>query len=225
MVGARSAGVRLQGVVWVVVEDGVGRAGRGRADGGRRRERRLGGERRGGREVGGVVVDPGQAPMFRVGRGRQVVGERVVAGGGGGRVGLVLWVVVGGLQGGQVGRGGHLGDGRLGVWVPGRVQRRRVHHLAHLVLLLGDGVGELGLLVPGGRHALVMVRVAGHRRRVGAVQAGLDQRFARLRRDHGLQLPGGEGVDVARLGGDQQHHLGPRQRGQLVRLWGDNETG
>ena len=36
--------------------------------------------------------------------------------------------------------------------------------------------------------------------------------------DHGLELPGGEGVDVARLGGDQQHHLGPRQGGQLIRL-------
>lgn len=82
---------------------------------------------------------------------------------------------------------------------------------------LGHLVGEVGLLEAGGAHPLVGGGV-GAGRRVGRVQAGLDQGLARLRRDHGLQLPGGERVHVSRLARHQQQHLSARQRRQLVRL-------
>ena len=50
----------------------------------------------------------------------------------------------------------------------------------------------------------------------------LYERLPRVGGDHGLELAGGEGVDVARLGGHQQHHLGARQRGKLVCLQQDH---
>lgn len=81
----------------------------------------------------------------------------------------------------------------------------------------GHLVGEVGLLEARGAHALVRGRV-GARRRVRRVQAGLDQSFARLAGDHGLQLTRGERVDVTRLAGHQQQDLSSRERGELVRL-------
>ena len=50
----------------------------------------------------------------------------------------------------------------------------------------------------------------------------LYERLPRVGGNHGLELAGGEGVDVARLGGHQQHHLGARQRGKLVCLQQDH---
>ena len=48
--------------------------------------------------------------------------------------------------------------------------------------------------------------------------AHLYEGLPRVGGNHGLQLPGGEGVHVTRLRGHQQHHLGPRQGGKLVCL-------
>ena len=90
----------------------------------------------------------------------------------------------------------------------------RVHHLPYFLVVVVQRVRQLGLLEAGGRHALVLRR----RRRVRRVEARLDERLARLRRDHRLQLAGGERVHVTRLAGHQQHHLRPGQRRQLVRL-------
>lgn len=94
--------------------------------------------------------------------------------------------------------------------------RRTVHHLPYFRVLVADVVRQLRFLEAGGGHALVAGRGPG--RRVRGVQAGLDEGLARLAGDHGLQLAGGEGVHVAGLGGHQEHHLGARQRGQLVCL-------
>ena len=63
-----------------------------------------------------------------------------------------------------------------------------------------------------------------HGGRVRLVQTGLDERLASLARDHRLQLRRGEGVDVARLRGHQQHHLCPCKGAQFVRLQRERET-
>ena len=84
-------------------------------------------------------------------------------------------------------------------------------------------VGEVSLLKACGAHPLIGGRVWA-RRRVRRIEAGLDQSFARLWRDHGLQLPGGKRVHMTRLTGDQQQHLSTGQRRQLVRLQEEEEA-
>ena len=42
---------------------------------------------------------------------------------------------------------------------------------------------------------------------VWLMEAGLDQSLPSLARDHGLELRGGKGVDMASLRGHHQHHL------------------
>lgn len=51
--------------------------------------------------------------------------------------------------------------------------RRTVHHLPYFRVLVADVVGELRLLEAGGGHPLVTAGGAG--RRIGAVEAGLDE--------------------------------------------------
>lgn len=87
--------------------------------------------------------------------------------------------------------------------------RRTVNHLSYFRILVADVVGELGLLEAGGRHPLVAARRTD--RRIGRIQAGLDQRLARLAGDHRLQFAGGERVHVPGLRRHQQHHLGTGQ--------------
>lgn len=78
--------------------------------------------------------------------------------------------------------------------------RAPVNQLPYFGLLIGDVVGELRLLEAGGGHALVpAVAGGGALRRVGRVQAGLDEPLARVGGDHGLQLARGERVHVAGL--------------------------
>lgn len=78
-------------------------------------------------------------------------------------------------------------------------------------------VGEVRLLKTSGTHALVSggVRAWG---RVRGIEACLDQRLPRLAGDHGLQLPCGKRVHMARLAGHQQQDLSASQRGELVGL-------
>lgn len=97
------------------------------------------------------------------------------------------------------------------------VRVRPVNHLPYFRVLVGDVVGELGLLEAGGRHALVPA--ASPRRGIGGIQAGLDQSLARFGGDHGLEFARGEGVDVAGFGGDQEHHLGTSEGGEFVGLF------
>lgn len=96
-----------------------------------------------------------------------------------------------------------------------------VHHLPYFLVLVVQRVSQLRLLEAGGRHALV----DGAGRRVGRVEARLDQRLAGLGRDHRLQFPRGERVDVARLAGHQQHDLRARQCRQFVSLRQSNPIG
>lgn len=97
-----------------------------------------------------------------------------------------------------------------------------VHKVPYFLFVVADVVRQLRLLEAGRAHALVAAAVAAAaaRRRAGVrrVEARLDQGLTGLRRDHGLQLTRGEGVDVAGLGRHQQHHLRARQRRELVRL-------
>ena len=53
---------------------------------------------------------------------------------------------------------------------------------------------------------------------VAASRLYLYQCLSGVRGDHGLELPGGEGVHVAGLGGHEEHHLGPSQGRELVGL-------
>lgn len=109
------------------------------------------------------------------------------------------------------------GGGGLGV-PEMRVPVMAVHQLPYFRVFVADVVAELRLLEARRAHPLVAgCSAAG---RVRRVEARLDQRLARLRRDHRLQLPRGKRVDVARLGGHQEHHLGAGQRGQFVGLEG-----
>lgn len=102
---------------------------------------------------------------------------------------------------------------------------KRLCYLGNLraAVTLRHLVGEVGLLKARSAHSLVGGRV-GARRRVRRVEAGLNQSFAGLRGDHRLQLPGGKRVHVTRLAGDQQQHLSPSQRGQLVGLQEGQQT-
>lgn len=84
------------------------------------------------------------------------------------------------------------------VVVDGVLRGAGVRQLPHLHVLVNYVIGELGFLEAGGRHALL----AGGGR-VGRVEARLDEPLAGVRRDHGLQLPRGERVHVARLRRDQ----------------------
>lgn len=82
---------------------------------------------------------------------------------------------------------------------------------------LGHLVGEVRLLKTSGTHALVSggVRAWG---RVRGIEACLDQRLPRLAGDHGLQLPCGKRVHMARLASHQQQDLSASQCGELVGL-------
>jgi len=111
-----------------------------------------------------------------------------------------------------------------------RGKRRRwrivtiIHHLPYFLLLLAvrHVVSQLGFFVTGNGHSLVARR---HRRRwVRRVEAGLNESFSRVRRDHRLKLARRERVHVAGLARDQQHHLRPRKRRQLVCLESKNKT-
>lgn len=82
---------------------------------------------------------------------------------------------------------------------------------------LGHLVGEVRLLKASGTHALVSGGVRA-RRRVRGIEARLDQRLPRLAGDHGLQLPRGKRVHMARLAGHQQQDLSASQRGELIGL-------
>lgn len=97
-------------------------------------------------------------------------------------------------------------------------QGAQAHYLGlPTAVRLGHLVGEVRLLKARGAHALVSggVRARG---RVWGVEARLDQRLPRLTGDHGLQLPCGKRVHMARLAGHQQQDLSARQRGELVGL-------
>lgn len=94
--------------------------------------------------------------------------------------------------------------------------RRPVHHLSYFRVLVADVVREFRLLESGRRHALVPGSGSG--RWVRGVQARLDQRLARLARDHRLELAGSKRVHVAGLGCHQEHHLGAGQCREFVRL-------
>lgn len=102
-----------------------------------------------------------------------------------------------GPHGGRTARWPVTGPGTGIAAVQRATVRRAVHQLPYFLLVVRDVVRQLGLLEPGGRHSLVARRT--RRRRVRAVQACLDQRFARLARDHRLQLTGRERVHVTSL--------------------------
>lgn len=53
---------------------------------------------------------------------------------------------------------------------------------------------------------------------IGNACSHLDKVFTVSICDKRLQFGRGEGVDVARLRGDEEEHLRPRERGELVRL-------
>lgn len=95
-----------------------------------------------------------------------------------------------------------------------------VHKLPYFgIVFVADVVRQVGLLEPGGGHALVAgVGARRGRARIRRVEARLYECFARLGRDHRLQLARGERVHVTRFGRHQQHDLRAGQRGQLVRL-------
>lgn len=73
----------------------------------------------------------------------------------------------------------------------------RVHHLPYFLVLVVQRVSQLRLLEARRRHALIHCA----RWRIRRVEARLDQRFARLGRDHRLKFPCSEGVDVSCLAG------------------------
>lgn len=93
---------------------------------------------------------------------------------------------------------------------PARSAAARVQLLPYFLVFIADVVRELGFLEAGGGHALVTP--GARRRRVGRIQTRLDQRLARLARDHRLQLPRRERVHVACLRSHEEHHLRSRQR-------------
>lgn len=90
-----------------------------------------------------------------------------------------------------------------------------------------SGDGESAWKIRGGacarhghaRHGCAYGHGGGHVSWRG-VQACLDEVFALGLGDEGLQLGGGEGVDEAGLGDDEQEHLGAGEGGEFVCLWG-----
>jgi hypothetical protein len=127
---------------------------------------------------------------------------------------VVIIIEGGSVHGGWVGvmERGH-GLGLRGVW-----GSAKPYFCVPMFRTVGvSGVGEFGLLVARGWHSLgVTPGVWG----VGRVETGLDESLPCLGRNHGLEFPGGEGVDVTRLRGNQEHYLGPRQCWELVGLEG-----
>jgi hypothetical protein len=76
--------------------------------------------------------------------------------------------------------------------------------LERFLLRCQAAVAQVRLLVARGRHPdveVALVRSLVHRRRVWLVKARLDERLSCLAGDHWLQFWGGEGVDMAGLGG------------------------
>lgn len=92
-----------------------------------------------------------------------------------------------------------------------------VHQLSYFRIFVADVVAQFRLLEARRRHPLVTGAAGG---RVGRVQAGLDERFARLRRDHRLELARRERVHVTGLGRHQEHHLRAGERREFVCLRG-----
>ena len=108
---------------------------------------------------------------------------------------VVVWLVVAVFFGGALATDGWTGDGETAWQVRGGACARH-RHARH-----GCADGH------GGGH------VSG-----GGIETGLDEIFALGLGDEGLELGGGEGVDEAGLGHDEQEDLGAGEGGEFVCL-------